>query len=109
MQFTHLFFLCRIQKRLESGQIERTKLCAKETDIDVLERRQKQIDYGHSTPEYANYRRHVPQCVYAASWDSFVFSLILLADSVPKHCNCAFKKLFQILLICLFLYVLVVD
>jgi len=45
---------------LESGQIERTRLYEKETDVDVLERRQKQIDYGRSTPEYANYRHQVP-------------------------------------------------
>jgi len=52
--------VCRIQKRLESGQIEYVKLHEKELDEDVLQRRQKQIDYGRSTPEYANYCRQVP-------------------------------------------------
>jgi len=55
--------MCRIQQRLESGQIEYQKSREKETDCGVLERRQKQIDYGRSTPEYANYRRQVPMWV----------------------------------------------
>jgi len=45
---------------LESGEIEYIKSHEKETDREVLERRQKQIDYGRATPEYANYCRQVP-------------------------------------------------
>jgi len=32
----------------------------KETDPSILERRQKQLEYGRSTPEYINYCRQVP-------------------------------------------------
>lgn len=61
---TNIFsFTCRIQKRLELGEIEYGKSYEKETDHDVLERRKKQIDYGRNTPEYANYCRLVPMWV----------------------------------------------
>jgi len=81
--------VCRIQKRLESGEIEYMKSHERETDPNVLERRQKQLEYGRNTPEYVNYCRQVPMWVTFTNLSSVVWFSRVFAECFSFYeCLC---------------------